>query len=89
VEPRLQVSAPDTAVDAAVYGIGATLVLQHDSAEAVGDGRLEILLPEFEVEPVPVHMIHVSRNLMPIKLRRFIDFAAPKLRESLSQFGKA
>lgn len=89
VEPRLQVSAPDTAVDAAVYGIGATLVLQHDSAEAVRDGRLEILLQEFEIEPVPVHMIHVSRNLMPLKLRRFIDFAAPKLRESLSQFRKA
>ncbi|UII69651.1 LysR family transcriptional regulator [Pseudomonas sp. HN11] len=88
VEPRLQVSAPDTAVDAAVYGIGATLVLQHDSAEAVRDGRLEILLQEFEIEPVPVHMIHVSRNLMPLKLRRFIDFAAPKLRESLSQFTK-
>jgi len=88
VEPRLQVSAPDTAVDAAIDGIGATLVLEHDSAEAVRDGRLEILLSDFEVEPVPVHMIHVSRNLMPIKLRRFIDFAAPKLRESLSQFGK-
>jgi hypothetical protein len=33
-------------------------------------------------------MIHVSRNLMPIKLRRFIEFAAPKLRESLAGFGK-
>lgn len=88
VEARLQVSAPDTAVDAAVFGIGATLVLQHDSAQAVGDGQLEILLEAFEAEPVPVHLIHVSRNLMPIKLRRFIDFAAPRLRESLTKFEK-
>jgi hypothetical protein len=51
-------------------------------------GDSQILLKEFELDPVPVHMIHVSRNLMPIKLRRFIEFAAPKLRESLAPFGK-
>ena len=88
VEPRLKVSAPDAAVDAAVSGLGVTLVLEHDAAEAVKAGQLKVLLKEFEVEPVPVHMVHVSRNLMPIKLRRFIEFAAPKLRESLGHFGK-
>ncbi len=88
VEPRLQVTSPDAAADAASDGVGATLLLEHDVAEALAAGKLEILLPEFEVEPVPVHMIHVSRSLMPIKLRKFIDFAAPKLRQSLSGFGK-
>jgi hypothetical protein len=33
-------------------------------------------------------MVHVSRNIMAIKLRHFIDFAAPRLRESLGHFGK-
>jgi DNA-binding transcriptional LysR family regulator len=89
VDPRLQVSAPDAAVDAAVDGVGVTLVLEHDAAAAIKAGHLKVLLKEFEVEPVPVHMIHVSRNLMPIKLRRVIEFAAPKLRESLGHFGKA
>lgn len=88
VESRLQVSAPDSAVDAAIDGLGVTLVLEHDTAQGVKAGQLQILLPEYEFEPVPVHMIHVSRNLMPIKLRRFIDFAAPRLRESLALFGK-
>jgi hypothetical protein len=46
------------------------------------------VLPHYEVDPVPVHLVHVSRNLMAIKLRHFIDFGAPKLRESLSRFGK-
>jgi hypothetical protein len=49
---------------------------------------VDTILKEFEIEPVPVHMIHVSRSLMPIKLRRFIDFAVPKLRDSLSDFGQ-
>jgi DNA-binding transcriptional LysR family regulator len=88
VEPRLQVLAPDAAADAAIAGLGVTLLLEHDVAEAVRAGSLEVILKEFEIEPVPVHMIHVSRSLMPIKLRRFIDFAVPKLRDSLSDFGQ-
>jgi len=88
VNPRLEVTAPDSATDACVAGLGPTLLLEHDVAEAVAAGRLRVILSQFEVEPVPVHMVHVSRNVMPMKLRRFIDFAAPRLRESLAHFGK-
>jgi DNA-binding transcriptional LysR family regulator len=88
VKPRLEVTAPDAAVSAAVDGVGITLVFEHDADEALKARQLQILLPQFEVEPVPVHLVHVSRNLMAIKLRNFIDFAAPKLRQSLSGFGK-
>jgi DNA-binding transcriptional LysR family regulator len=88
VKPRLEVTSPDAAVSAAADDAGITYVFEHDADEALRSGQIEILLPQFEIEPVPVHMVHVSRNLMPIKLRHFIDFAAPKLRESLSRFGK-
>ncbi|MBN3853411.1 LysR family transcriptional regulator [Paraburkholderia sp. Ac-20340] len=88
VKARLEVTAPDAAVSAAVDGVGITLVFEHDADEALKAGQLEILLPQFEVEPVPIHLVHVSRNLMALKLRNFIDFAAPKLRQSLSGFGK-
>ncbi|WP_277398036.1 LysR family transcriptional regulator [Paraburkholderia sp. Tr-20389] len=88
VKPRLEVTSPDAAVSAAVDNAGITYVFEHDADEALRNGQLEILLPQFEIEPVPVHLVHVSRNLMPIKLRHFIDFAAPKLRQSLSRFGK-
>jgi DNA-binding transcriptional LysR family regulator len=88
VDARLQVLAPDAAADAAIAGLGATLLLEHDVAQAIKAGLLEVILTEFEIEPVPVHMIHVSRSLMPVKLRRFIDFAVPRLRDSLADFGK-
>jgi DNA-binding transcriptional LysR family regulator len=86
--PRLLVSSPDAAVDAAIDGIGATLVLEHDVDAAIKAGKLNFVLQAFEVEPIPVHVVHLSRNVMPIKLRRFIDFAVPKLREELAGFGK-
>lgn len=86
--PRLLVSSPDAAVDSAIDGIGATRVLEHDAAAAIKAGTLEFILQEFEVEPLPVHVVHISRNVMPLKLRRFLDFAVPRLRERLSEFGR-
>ncbi|MGG1948936.1 LysR substrate-binding domain-containing protein [Trinickia sp. NRRL B-1857] len=86
VTPRLQVSTPDSAVDAATRGVGFTQLLHYHVAHEVDEGRLQIVLPEFEVERVPIHLVHVSRNLMPLKLRCFIDFVAPRLRESLARF---
>jgi DNA-binding transcriptional LysR family regulator len=86
--PRLLVSSPDAAADAAIDGVGATLLLEHDVAEAVRAGKLRFILQEFEVDPIPVHLVHLSREMMPVKLRRFIDFAAPKLREALADFGR-
>jgi DNA-binding transcriptional LysR family regulator len=88
VKPRLEVTSPDAAVSAAADGAGITYVFEHDADEALRHGRLDILLPKFEIDPAPVHLVHVSRNLMAMKLRHFIDFAAPLLRESLSRFGK-
>lgn len=85
--PRLLVSSPDAAADAAVHGVGATLLLEHDVAEAVSAGKLRFILEKFEVEPLPVHVVHPSRD-MPVKLRRFIDFAVPRLRAALSDFGR-
>lgn len=86
--PRLLVSSPDAAADAAIDGVGATLLLEHDVAAAVDAGKLKYILQEYEVEPIPVHLVHFSRGMMPVKLRSFIDFAVPKLREALSDFGR-
>ncbi|MFT3693990.1 MAG: LysR family transcriptional regulator [Kofleriaceae bacterium] len=85
--PRLLVSSPDAAADAAIDGVGATMLLEHDVADAVNAGKLRFVLQKFEVEPVPVHLVHASRD-MPMKLRRFIDFAVPRLRTALSTFVK-
>ncbi|MGY6163930.1 LysR family transcriptional regulator [Paraburkholderia strydomiana] len=88
VAPRLEVTTPDAAVSAAVDGVGITYVFEHDADEAIANNQIKVLLPDFEIAPVPVHLVHVSRNLMAVKLRHFLDFATPRLRQSLSRFGK-
>jgi hypothetical protein len=47
------------------------------------------VLEDFELEPAPIHLIHPARGQMPLKMRRFLDFATPKLRQALSRFASA
>ncbi|KQT44592.1 LysR family transcriptional regulator [Aureimonas sp. Leaf454] len=83
--PRLSVTTTEAAVDAAMRGIGIVRLLHYQVVEPVGDGRLQLVLEDFEPEPVPVHLVHASRGQMPLKLRRFLDAAAPALRERLAR----
>ena len=62
VKPRLSVSTAEAAVWAAAQNVGLTRVLHYQCAEAVRDGSLEIILEDFEIEPLPVHLIHAARG---------------------------
>lgn len=84
VRPRLSVSTAEAAVWAAIQGIGVTRVLHYQCADATRDGLLRIVLKDFEVAPLPVHLMHVGRGALPSKMRVFLDFAAARLRQRLA-----
>jgi DNA-binding transcriptional LysR family regulator len=83
IEPRLSVTTAEAAVWAAVQGVGVTRVLHYQCADAVREGSLRIILAKFEVEPLPVHLLHAGRGALPSKMRVFLDFATSCLRERL------
>ena len=87
VRSRLQVNTAEAAIDAAVAGVGLTKVLSYQVDAAVRSGMLSILLQEFEPEPWPVSLVHAGHGLLPVKLRAFLDFAAPRLKERLARLG--
>jgi DNA-binding transcriptional LysR family regulator len=87
IRPRLSVSTAEAAVWAATRSVGAARVLHYQCIDAVRDGALEIVLAKFEVAPLPVHMLHAARGELPSKMRVFLDFATPRLRESLLALG--
>jgi DNA-binding transcriptional LysR family regulator len=84
IRPRLSVTTAEAAVSAALTGVGATRVLHYQCADAVRDGSLQIILADFEVQPLPVHLVYAGRGALPTKARIFLDFAAHRLRETLS-----
>jgi DNA-binding transcriptional LysR family regulator len=89
VASRLLVTTVEAAVRAALLHVGATRLLHYQVADAVRAGGLKIILESFEPVPVPVSLVHAGRGQMPLKMRRFMDFALPRLRQSLLEFRDA
>jgi len=89
VLPRLTVTTPEAAAQAAIRNVGIARLLHYQVTEAVERGGLKIFLETYEPEPAPVHIIHASRGQMPLKMRRFLDFAAPRLKQVLNGISSA
>ncbi|TNC79358.1 MAG: LysR family transcriptional regulator [Oleiphilus sp.] len=64
----------DILVEAAIAGEGYALQPTFLVGEAIKEGRLNVILPEFEPEPMGLYAIYPHRNLIATKLRSFIDF---------------
>lgn len=80
VKPRLSFATNDAAMEAAVSGFGITRLLSYQAASHINDGRLQIILNEFQPKPVPVHVIHREGRYAPAKVRTFVDLMVDKLR---------
>jgi len=44
-----------------------------------------VVLADFEPAPWPVSLVYAGGRLLPLKLRVFLDFAAPRLRAGLAE----
>jgi DNA-binding transcriptional LysR family regulator len=84
VRSRLTVNTAEAAIDGAAAGLGVSRVLSYQVAQAVLDGRIQIVLAEYETAPAPLSLIHGSQGLTPLKVRMLLDFAAPRLRARLT-----
>lgn len=87
VRSRLVVNTAEAAVDAAVAGLGLTRVLSYQAAPALRAGALEVVLRDFEPAPWPVSLAYTGGRFLPLKVRAFIDFAAPRLKAVLAGEG--
>jgi DNA-binding transcriptional LysR family regulator len=85
IHSRLVVNTATAAIDAAIAGVGITRVLSYQVASAVRGGALTVVLTEFEPTPWPVSLVYAGGRLLPLKLRVFLDFAAPRLRAGLAE----
>jgi DNA-binding transcriptional LysR family regulator len=83
VRSRLVVNTADAAIDAARAGVGITRALSYQVEPARGAGELAIVLEPYEPEPRPVSLVYPGQGRMPLKLRAFIDFSAPRVKVRL------
>jgi DNA-binding transcriptional LysR family regulator len=85
IHPRLIVNTAEAAIDAAIAGVGLTCVLSYQVESAVRAALLNLVLQSFEPTPSPVSFLYLGQGRVPLKLRAFLDFAAPRLRLRLQE----
>ncbi|WP_339780493.1 LysR family transcriptional regulator [uncultured Marinobacter sp.] len=64
----------DVLVEAAIAGAGIALQPTFISGSAIKEGKLQVILPEYEPEPMGLYAVYAHRQLLASKVRSFIDF---------------
>jgi DNA-binding transcriptional LysR family regulator len=62
-----------------------TRVYSYQVQREVRDGRLVLLLEEFEPPPLPVHLVLPAGRLALARVRAFVDFALPRLKAQFTE----
>ncbi|PCC73432.1 transcriptional regulator, LysR family [Nannocystis exedens] len=84
---RVAVNSPAAAVVAAKAGLGITRVLDYQIAPDLRSGALTPLLERFELPPLPINLVFSGQGRLPLKLRAFLDWMAPRLQARLAAEG--
>lgn len=82
IQPRLVTTTVDSAIGAAIEGVGIVRVASYQIPQELKDGTLQILLGEYELASWPVHVIHREGRHVNQKVRGFLDLAIERLRAS-------
>ncbi len=83
VTSRLMVNLAEAAVIAAIADAGIARVLSDQVADPLKSGVLVRLLEAFEPTPMPASLVYPRQRHVTLKLRAFLDFATPRLRQRL------
>jgi DNA-binding transcriptional LysR family regulator len=85
IRSRLTVNDSEAAVEAAIAGAGIARVMSYKMAAARRAGALETMLENFELEPLPIHIVYAERKPVPLKLRAFLNWVTPRLKARVTE----
>ncbi len=80
VRPTLMCNTNEAVIRAAIDGWGLTRVLHYQVGPAIAEGRLQVVLAEYEEDPLPIHVLYPEGRHAPAKVRAFVDMAVARLR---------
>jgi DNA-binding transcriptional LysR family regulator len=85
-EPRSRFASNSTgaAIKAALQGVGIARVPSIQIAEHLRSGALMPILEDYARPPVPVSLVYPEQDMIPLKLRAFLNYMAPRLRAVLA-----
>jgi DNA-binding transcriptional LysR family regulator len=80
IKPPLIVNSNHAAIYAATRAWGITRVMNYQIASLLRDGRLKVLLSDYQLPPVPIHVMCPEGRRLSSKTKRFVEFCVSRLR---------
>jgi len=88
-EGRLNIRVVTTDVQAAcaaaVQGLGVVRLPNFMIPRELKSGALVEILADYAPKPFPVHLVYVKQGMLPLKVRAFLDWMTPRLRQALKE----
>lgn len=86
---RVRVNTAANNLAAAVGGFGIARLFDYQLENEIPSGALVPLLEGYGSEPRPVHIVYPRQGLLPLKVRAFIDWASPRLRDACASYSRS
>jgi DNA-binding transcriptional LysR family regulator len=85
LDPIIEINDAQAAIDAAEMGHGITVALSYMVHDKIKAGKLVEVLDSVAPPPQPVHLVYPKTRLIAPKIRAFVDFAAPLLKQTIDR----
>jgi DNA-binding transcriptional LysR family regulator len=80
LSPRLITTTNDSALAAAINGLGLTRLLSYQVSAHLASGALVSVLDDYSPPPLPLNLLHREGRYASSKARAFLDLAIERLR---------
>lgn len=85
---RIEVNTAANCAAAAMRGVGIARLFDYQIFDELSSGTLVPILPDYVSEPQPIHLVYPRQGLLALKVRAFIDWTLPRLREACSDYAE-
>ena len=85
IHARVTFDTIDSVIEAGLAGLGLIRTFCYHVRPLLQAGHLREVLPGFVPHGLPVHILHSGEGMVPLKVRAFVDFCAPRLQAGLQR----
>lgn len=81
VLPVMTSNNPEVLLEAAINGMGITIMPTFIASDAIRRGDLQTVLDDYESLKLDIYAVYTSRHYLPTKIRVFIDFMKERIND--------
>jgi DNA-binding transcriptional LysR family regulator len=82
---RVRTNRLSTCIDAVIKGLGITRMGRSALEDELRSGCLTMILDDYECAALPVHLVFVKQGSLPLKVRAFLDWMTPRMRDKINE----